>query len=180
MNSTEIRAYKCEKCGCSFINEVYAELCCKPKHCKDCGTELPHNWYSIICEPCRQSLEFKNGKVLTFDEFLQSEYKDNMVYYNDTYYLDIDDCLQSILDCEIEDVKYIKVTTKITHKLDSDSLIEHLECEANCEDDVCVDEKGVKELENFLKVWNEKYKLITYCETNVYIEIDDKIKEEYR
>ena len=180
MNSKEITAYKCEKCGKAYIDKSFADKCCEPKHCKDCGCELSPKWYRTVCDSCQSKREFNRGVVLTMDEFLRSEYKDNMVCHNDRYYMDIDECLESILDGEVEvdDVKYLKATNKYLHKLDSDNLICGLEEECNCEDEVYVDKQGVKELEDFLKVWNDKYHLTTYGEANAYIKVDDYIKEE--
>lgn len=178
MNSVDIKAYKCSVCGLSYKDKLVADKCCEPKHCEDCNCELPHKYYYTVCELCKSKREFNRGTVLTMDEFLQSEYKDNMVCYNDRYYVDIDDCIDCILDCEIDDVEYIKATDKFTHELDSDYLIEELECGTNCEEDMYVDKQGVKELEEFLKIWNEKYHLTTYGEANVYIKVDDYIKKE--
>lgn len=180
MNSKEIVAYKCSECGKAYMYKYDADKCCEPKHCEDCGCELPPKWYRTVCESCRSKREFNRGVVLTMEEFLQSEYKDNMVYYDGRYYVDIDDCLESILDCEIDDVKYVKATDKYLHELDADNLIEELECNTNCEEDLYVDKQGVKELEDFLKVWNDKYHLTTYGEVNVYIKVDDYIKKEER
>lgn len=181
MNSIEIKAYKCEKCGNAYLHNELADNCCKPKLCEDCGRELPHKWYMNICESCQSKREFNRGKVLTMDEFLQSEYKDNMVYYNGEYYTDIDDCLDTLWDREeLDDVEYIKATDKYLHELDADSLIEELEVNANCEEELCVDRQGIRELEEFLKVWNEKYRLSTYGDIEVYIKIDDNVKEEYK
>lgn len=181
MNSTEIRAYKCEKCGSRYTEKLTADRCCSIKHCAECGVELPYKCYANVCENCQAKREFNRGKVLTIGEFLKSEYKDNMVYYNGEYFADIDSCLDTLWDNEeLYEVKYVKATYKYLHELDADSLIEELEYNTNCEDDLYVEKEGVKELEEFLKVWNEKYRLTTYGEINVYIEIDDKIKEEYR
>ena len=183
MNSIEIKAYKCEKCGNAYLHNELADNCCKPKHCEDCGAELPHKWYMTVCESCKTKRDFNRGKVLTMGEFLLSEYKDNMVCYNDEYYMAIDECLESLYDTledeELEEINYVKATNKITHELNVDNLIEELECETNCEEDISVDKQGVKELEDFLKLWNEKYHLTTYNEANVYIKIDDDIKKEY-
>ncbi len=178
MNSKEITAYKCSECGKVYLDKSYADKCCQPKLCEDCGCELPPKWYRTVCDSCQSKREFNRGKVLTMDEFLQSEYRDNMVCYNDRYYIDIDDCIESILDCEIDDIEYIKATDKFIHELDSDNLICELESETNCEEDLYVDKQGVIELESFLKLWNEKYHLTTYGEANVYIKVDDYIKEE--
>lgn len=178
MNSKEIVAYKCSNCGQAYLDKSFADKCCEPKYCEDCGIELPYKWYSTTCTSCQSIREFNNGKVLTMDEFLQSEYKDNMVYYDGRYYVDIDDCLESILDCEIDDVKYIKATDKHLHELDADSLIEELECNTNCEEDIYVEKQGVIELENFLAKWNEKYRLKTYGDINVYIKVDDYLNKE--
>ena len=178
MNSAEIIAYKCSNCGQTYLDKSFSDKCCEPKLCEDCGVELPPKWYRTVCDSCQSKREFNRGIVLTMEEFLKSEYKDNMVYYDGRYYVDIDDCVESILDCEIDDVKYVNATDKYLHELDADNLIEELECNTNCEEDLYVDKQGVKELENFLKVWNEKYHLTTYGEANVYIKIDDYIKEE--
>ena len=181
MNSKEIKAYQCEKCGSSYIDKNVADNCCQPRLCEDCGCELPYKWYMTICESCKDKRNFNRGKVLTMDEFLQSEYKDNMVYYNGEYYIDIDDCLETLWDREeLGGVEYIKATDEYLHELDADSLIEELECNTNCEDDLYVDKQGVTELEDFLNKWNYKYKLTTYGEIEVYIKVDDKIKDGYK
>lgn len=178
MNSIEVKAYECDKCHKTYLDKSFADRCCEykeQKKCKDCGCELPKEYISL-CKFCQSKREFNNGVVLTMDEFLKSEYKDNMVVHNDRYYVDIDDFIESIEEDDLRNIEYIKATDKYTHELDADNLIENLEVDTNCEDDLYVDKQGVKELYDFLKVWNEKYHLTTYEEINVYIKIDDYLK----
>lgn len=176
MNSVEVKAYKCERCHKVYLDKSVADTCCEKKKCKDCGCELPSNRYNNICPSCKLIRKFNNGLVLTMDEFLKSEYKDNMVCYNDKYYVDIDDFVDSIEEDDLRNIEYIKATDKYTHELDADNLIENLEVDTNCEDDLYVDKQGAKKLEEFLKPWNEKYHLTTYGEINVYIKVDDYLK----
>lgn len=48
MNAIEIVAYKCSKCGAAFISKEYAEKCCMPKKCDDCGCEIPDEIVEVV------------------------------------------------------------------------------------------------------------------------------------
>lgn len=79
MNAIEIVAYKCSKCGAAFISKEYAEKCCMPKKCDDCGCEIPHNSYYSVCDSCRAKREatrekekFDKAKHYTLDTVPES------------------------------------------------------------------------------------------------------------
>ena len=62
MNAIEIVAYKCSKCGTAYQSREYAEKCCMPKKCDDCGCEIPHNSYYVVCDSCRSKREAAKEK----------------------------------------------------------------------------------------------------------------------
>lgn len=95
--SIEIKAFSCDKCGATYLNQNIAEKCCAIKHCKDCGKELPRKSYRSLCNSCQVKKEYNDAIKLTTKEYLE-QYPNEGVFYNDRFYLDIDDCLSDLYD----------------------------------------------------------------------------------
>ena len=88
MNSIEIKAYKCEKCGNAYLHKELADNCCKPTSCEDCGCELPKNHYYVVCNECR----FKREELRELYRYKATKYtfesapKESIEYvYNEKY-----------------------------------------------------------------------------------------------
>lgn len=186
MNVEEIKAYKCTNCGTTYLDQSFAEKCCQPKYCEDCGKELPYKWYRTVCESCAEKRYFDKSAKMTIEGY-NAEYPNNMVFYNDEYYSDVDSCLESLFDrCSneeevkelVDNLGYIYGTEAIDVELDGDSIIEHMEEESNLED-FSVDIAGYKELNDFLKDWNKKYGTKCYSQDNIVILIPRELREEY-
>lgn len=186
MNIKEEKAYKCTECGFTYLDKAVAERCCAPRYCDDCGKELPHKWYSSLCEPCKEKKCYDAAEKLTIEQYCLS-YPGNMVYYGDTYYADVDDCLESLFEkCsdeeEVEDLfrelKYVYGTDKYRVELDADSILEDMEENSNIED-YEVDDTGRKEFVEYVEKWNEKYGSDAYACTKVVILLDDEYKKKF-
>jgi len=186
MNVEETKAYKCKNCGTTYLDKDFAEKCCKSKYCDDCGIELPYKWYSTICESCSEKRYFNKSIQMSIEKY-NEKYPNNMVFHNDTYYSDVDECLESLFDnCDTEDeikelvetLEYIYGTESDKIELDGDSIIKDMEVNSNLED-FSVDDVGYKELNNFLNEWNKKYGTTSYSQGKIAILIPREIREEY-
>lgn len=186
MNVEETKAYKCKNCGVTYLDQSFAEKCCKSKYCEECGKELPYRWYRTVCEPCAEKRYLDKSVKMTVEEYSE-KYPDNMVFYNDIYYSSVDECLESLFDnCDTEDeikelvenLEYIYGTESDKVELDGDSVIEDMEVNSNIED-FQVDSEGYKELNDFLVDWNKKYGTTCYSQDKVAILIPRELREEY-
>lgn len=186
MNIEEIKAWKCTNCGITYTDKQFAEKCCHPKHCEDCGTELPYKWYKTVCDTCSEKRYYNKSAKMTVEGY-NAEYPNNMVFYNDEYYSDVNSCLEMLFDaCSNEDevkelvdnLEYIYGTSSDLVELDGNSIIEHMEEESNLED-FSVDIAGYKELNDFLKDWNKKYGTKVFMQDNIAIMIPRELREEY-
>ena len=79
MNVEETKAYRCKNCGVTYLDQSFAEKCCKPKHCEDCGAELKYKWYRTVCESCAEKRYFNKSTKMTIEEY-NEKYPDNMVF----------------------------------------------------------------------------------------------------
>lgn len=186
MNVEETKAYKCTNCGVTYIDKSLAEKCCKPKHCEDCGTELPYKWYRTVCEPCAEKRYFDRSVKMKIEEY-NEKYSNNMVFYNDNYYSDVYECLENLFDqCNdnqevkelVDNLEYIYGTECDLVELDGDSIIEQMEQDSNIED-FEVDSAGYKELNDFLVEWNKKYGTKCYSQDKIAIMIPIELRKEY-
>lgn len=186
MNVEETKAYKCKNCGVTYLDQKFAEKCCKPKHCEDCGAELPYKWYKTVCKPCAEKRYYDKSIKVTIEEY-NEKYPNNMVFHNDTYYSDVYDCLESLFgNCNndeevkelVESLTYIYGTESEKIELNGDSIIEDMETNSNLED-FSVDDKGYKELNDFLVDWNKKYGTVCYSQDKIAILIPKELREEY-
>lgn len=186
MNVEETKAYKCTNCGTTYLDKKFAEKCCKPKYCEDCGAELPYKWYKTVCDPCAEKRYYDKSVKMTIEEY-NEKYPNNLVFYNDEYYSDVDSCLESLFgDCNddeevkelVENLEYIYGTETEEVKIDGDSIIEDMEVNSNLED-FSVDTDGYKEMNEFLEYWNKKYGTKCYYQDKIAILIPRELREEY-
>ena len=170
MDSVEIKAYKCSKCGRAYMFLTDADNCCKPKICEDCGKELPRNSYYTVCDSCktkRWAEESDQKEKERYEKATKCEYQDCpgdqkiMMYsesygYDEGYFSDIDELIEY---CESEDIRvpgYCWSTEQINMSIDADSIIENV-CEELFEDaESYIDNSDRKELQEFLNKWCAK------------------------
>jgi len=130
MNSVDIKAYKCSMCGTHYVSQVYADKCCKPKHCEDCNCELPKNHYYILCDKCRLKLEesvelnrYNKANKYTFESVPKEyiEYVFSEKYPHNEGYFDFEDGY----DLEY-DIKYVYGTRRVSPSYDAWNIIESM------------------------------------------------------
>jgi hypothetical protein len=186
MNIEDVKAWKCKNCGTTYLDKEFAERCCKPKYCEDCGAELPYKWYQTVCESCAEKRYYNKSIKMTIEEY-NEKYPNNMVFYGETYYSDIDSCLECLFDsCSndeelkelVDSLEFIYGTESDLVELDGDSIIEQMEQDSNIED-FSVAPEGYKELNDFLKDWNKKYGTVCYTQDKIAILIPRELREEY-
>ena len=149
MNSAEIIAYKCSNCGQAYLDKSFADKCCEPKLCEDCGVELPKNHYYTICDECRSKREekreldrYNKATKYTFESVPKEsiEYLYNELYpYDDGYMSDIDDDRISKYG-----IKYVYGTKRVSPSYDAWDVVESM-LEESYED--ATDNVDNKELE---------------------------------
>ena len=130
MNSKEIKAYQCEKCGSSYIDKNVADKCCQPKLCEDCGCEIPKNHYYIVCDECRAKSEekkeldrYNKATKYTFESAPKEsiEYVYNEKYPHNEGYFDYDE------GDDLEyNIKYVYGTKRISPTYDAWDIIESM------------------------------------------------------
>lgn len=186
MNIEKVSAYKCGICGTTYLMKEFAEKCCQPKYCEDCGSELPYKWYYTTCNACHEKREYDKATKMTIEEY-NEKCPDNMVYYGDEFYFSVEDCLESLFcNCEdaqevqdlVENLEYIYGTYAIPIQLDGDSIIQSMEEDSNLED-FDVESDGYKELNVFLEGWNKKYGTTAYTQDEIVILIPKDVREKY-
>lgn len=130
MNSIEIKAYKCEKCGSNFSTKESANNCCQPRHCEDCGVELSKTWYYTVCSGCKLKHEaikelyrYNKATKYTFEsapkesiEYVYSE----LFPYNEGYF-DPDEETVGTLP-----IKYVYGTKRISPSYDVWDAVESM------------------------------------------------------
>ena len=130
MNSKEIKAYQCEKCGSSYIDKNVADNCCQPKLCEDCGCEIPKNHYYIVCAECRTKREEKKeldkyNKATKYT--FESAPKDSIEYvysklfpYNEGYFDPEEETVGTL------PIKYVYGTKRISPSYDVWDAVESM------------------------------------------------------
>ena len=148
MFATEIIAYKCSNCGQAYLDKSFADKCCEPKLCEDCGVELPKNHHYVVCDECGNKREEKReldryNKATKYT--FESAPKESIEYvYNEKYpynegYFDYDEG-----DNLEYDIKYVYGTKRISPSYDAWDVVESM-LEESYED--ATDNVDNKELE---------------------------------
>jgi hypothetical protein len=172
----QIKAYQCE-CGKTYNDKYVAEICCKQYHCETCGAETKKYW--LMCDPCREKRDFDKAKKITIEEY-EKEYSGNMVYYNDNYYTDIDDMLDSLC-CHDVDIlpSYCWGTDKVPVEIDAISVLDELLENSNCED-IDFSKEAYQEFKDFAEQWNKKWSQYYYMMNDIVILIPEEVLKEYQ
>lgn len=160
----KVELFKCPKCNNHFYEEEKADKCCAPKHCEDCGKELPYKWYRTVCEPCTERRKFEKARKMTYDEYL-TEFGNNMlVVGGDNYFSDMDSIIDHYYG-EEEIPQYAYGTEKIDIKINIDSAIENA-LENAYED---AEFSNLNKLQSFIDEWNAENGLTAYAENSKII-----------
>ena len=152
MNSTEIRAYKCEKCGSGYTEKSIADKCCQLELCKDCGCEIPKNHCYVVCDECRAKREelrelerYNKATKYTFESAPKEsiEYVFNELYPDNEGYFDP--------DCEgvgTYPIKYVYGTKRIIPSYDAWDIVESMLEESYEDAENHVDNKELEKLQS--------------------------------
>lgn len=178
-----IEAYECLKCGHAYRTPEAAEKCCADKHCERCGAVLPDKYYFTLCQKCREEIEEERKKEaiekatkMSLSEYLKKYPNLMFTDNNDNYWTDIDDFMDF---CEMNEwiPEYIYGTYETYATIDIEYA---MDCALDDSyEDAEFDPQGVKELEDFIKDWNEKYKVVSYLpDTSIVLYLSDNEKEE--
>jgi len=164
MNAIEVTSWKCSNCGLVFKDRYYAERCCEPKKCQDCGCEIPHDSYYVVCDDCRAKREatkekerFKKAAHYTLENVPQSSCQcmySESYGANNGYFFDIEELEEYCNENNIPMPEYVWGTTVTRISMDADSIIESA-CEELHEDAEDQIDNRV-ELQEMLDKWCEK------------------------
>lgn len=86
--------YFCGVCRRTAASESDAEKCCAPKHCEDCGIELPAKpHYYTVCPECRDRHEAEREKARfeKAQKVLLADYKDTHISTVDNEVISLED-----------------------------------------------------------------------------------------
>ena len=163
--SLEIKAWKCEKCGGTWLDEQIANRCCEEKpanKCRVCGCNVKYP--STLCTDCREKERYEKAKKIKY-----SEYKEDYVYDENkqNYYRDKEDLEETYYDDAYDEGQkpvypdWCYGCTSFTFELNVESAIER-ESEEMYEDFDEIDIVDLQELTDFMEVWNKKQTAKTY------------------
>jgi hypothetical protein len=166
MNVEEIKAYKCTVCGCAYKDKQFAEKCCEPKHCLECGKELSKNYMYTLCEKCREKKDkeretarFENAKHVTLDDADKSKTQmlfNELYKCNNGYFDEIEELIDYCEYYNLEIPKYCYGTKSYMISINAEDIVESAceELHEDAIDDIC--REDMNELQEFLDKWCEK------------------------
>lgn len=155
MNIKTVECYECGKCKKIFTKKEFAEKCCEPRYCSDCGVEVKN--YRIRCEPCSLKKRFAEAEKITdWDGAVYWEGRG----YNEGYFWTVDDLYEYCDNEEIEVPEWVFVCESDKHQLDIESSLENMLSDAY--EDAAEDLVDEKELIDFVEQWNQKQTVTSY------------------
>jgi len=158
--SKEIKAWKCEKCGKSYLSQEVADNCCKDKKgytCRVCGCDT--KLYFLICDTCYNKERFEKAKKVKYSEYVveclwdetKNEYFRDEEALEERYEEDAYDEKGEYTEPQIPTWCY--GCTEKPFEIDIESAIESAEEEMYDDFDDITDKQ---ELRDFVKAWNAK------------------------
>ncbi|WP_434510124.1 hypothetical protein [Desulfitobacterium sp. AusDCA] len=160
--SIEVKAWKCEKCGKAYLNKYLADNCCKEKPhntCRVCGKEVDSPW--LICHTCKDKERFEKAKKIRLSEYKSWLYDESLEEYfpdkeslEEKYYDNAFD--EQGKDPKVEYPEWCYGCVEIPFKINIDSALERAEEDMYEEFDRDRELIDLKELLDFIEVWNAK------------------------
>ena len=162
----EIKVWKCEKCGKSYLSQEVADNCCKDKKgytCRVCGCDT--KLYFLICDTCCNKERFEKAKKVKYSEYEVGYLWDEN---QEKYFRDKDELEEKYEEDALEeegafeeelsfDPKAIPTwcygCTEKPFEINIDGAIENAEEEMYEDFNDINDEQ---ELRDFVKAWNAK------------------------
>ena len=145
---------------CSLITEVEPTLLIATNKCARCNKEIPN--YLELCGECEEKVRYNTARKMTYEEYKKNN-KESMVYYNDVYYNDLEECIETLREQNKELPEYVYGTIKYRVEIDGESALDDAECNADLED-FSFDEVGKEEFLTFIKKWNQTYGVDAFCQ----------------
>lgn len=138
--SGKYKVYMCGKCNCGHIYKEWAEKCCSPSICQDCGSKIPDSRHSVYCDKCnairdknRLISELEKAKEISWKE-LDGDYVAHPYGPNDGFMLidDLYDWIDDLIDEKsptlefLEKYPWVFSSKKHGHGLTADSIVDYL------------------------------------------------------
>jgi hypothetical protein len=150
----------CSQCRIVSRDKEFADKCCVPDKCRICGEDVPEKHWSVH-RSCREKEIFdKSEKLTSWDGWVCAD----GIGHNDGYFESVEELKEYCEDEEIELPEYVHPCIEVSFEgVDLERAIERVTEEMF--EDAWDHLKGLSELEEAVKVFNEKNKeLVTYIE----------------
>jgi hypothetical protein len=149
--------YFCGVCRLTARTEQYAEKCCCPKICEDCGIELPANDYHYtVCPDCRDHREAARERVRfeNAQKVMLADYADTMVSTVDGELISLEQLRDDQWDSRCDYVYGVRRDAIKLNNVDDESLYsDHLDDGFELADMAGIPEL-LTELNRLIDEWN--------------------------
>lgn len=198
---TEPCLWQCGHCKTYYKSQEYAEMCCVPIICSECGKEISQD----LTKGCRECVYGTKEKPLCFscydtkrraaeeiwseETYIQknkeTDNKYSYVVVGDDFYTDLFDAVQNLWDDgytkeEIKDTYFYVCETSPIEKINIDRVLENLEENMDIIDfDRQCSWNCLQELYDFIDEWNKKQTYTYWTQTNIQVEPSQATLDEY-
>ena len=164
--SKQVKAWRCEQCGNTYLNKELADNCCDKKltkKCWVCGKEIKA--YRTMCQECYREKLYKEAKKVKYSEYkgeylwddVKEEYFSDKVSLRDRYY---DDSYDNGKDPVYPEWCFGSIM--IPFKVDIDTALSNATEDMYDEFDMERELIDLDELYKFVNAWNEKQSARAY------------------
>jgi hypothetical protein len=141
-----------------------ANECCCPKPCTVCGGTREREYWTI-CDKCRSAKDAAKEKA-AFDAATKTTYNEYiaahptwLIYHNDEYYEDLEDCIDRN---DTDPPEYVWATTPHRMRFDADDMIEHKCSEMHEDASEDIQPDAQEALQVMLDAWCNEFSPTSY------------------
>lgn len=163
-DKSDIVAYFCSECRIVKATEKEAEKCCKPLFCATCGGLVEQ--YRNVCETCAKKISLSSLKTSLAKAIRLKKPTTDKIYSeglgSDDGYIDFSELDEVVAEDECEMPLFVYDCQKeVWAGLDAESILEN-SLEGDWYEDAIHNVELRDELENMIKLWNDKQTLNQY------------------
>lgn len=108
--------------------------------------------YHLVCDNCHNKRIFNKGNKMSYEQYRKT-FPDNMIFYNEQYFPDLEDLLEYLACNDLPAPDYIFGTSKERVEIDIEQAIQQAEEDSNLEDFYF---ENTKPLTYFVNLWNKE------------------------